>query len=79
MRIHKLTADYDTRNAMKAVVDIEEHKKKGEILTGLLYLDPTASDFHEVNNTIDTPLNQLAQDVLCPGSRVLANINESFR
>jgi hypothetical protein len=26
---------------MKAVMDIENHKKQGEILTGLLYLGPT--------------------------------------
>lgn len=79
MRIQKLEKDYDTKNAMKAVMDIEAHKKKGEILTGLLYLDPTASHFHEINNTSDTPLNQLKQDTLCPGSRVLAGINDSFR
>ena len=79
MRIQKLDKDYDTKNAMKAVMDIENHKKKGEILTGLLYLDPTASNFHEINNTCDTPLNQLQQDTLCPGSRVLAGINDSFR
>jgi len=79
MRIKKLAADYDNKDAMKAIIDIEQHKKQGEILTGLLYLDPTGSHFHEVNNTTDTPLNQLDQDALCPGSRVLSSINESFR
>ena len=79
MRIHKLEANYDTRNAHQAITDIEEHKKKGEILTGLLYFKPTASHFHEINNTSDTPLNQLRQAALCPGSRVLTGINDSFR
>jgi 2-oxoglutarate/2-oxoacid ferredoxin oxidoreductase subunit beta len=79
MRIKKLDKDYDTRNASKAIIDIETHKKKGEILTGLLYFKPTASHFHEINNTCDTPLNQLKQEVLCPGSRVLSGINDSFR
>ncbi|MBL4908841.1 MAG: 2-oxoacid:ferredoxin oxidoreductase subunit beta [Alteromonadaceae bacterium] len=79
MRIKKLDSEYDTRNAHKAIMDIEEHKKKGEILTGLLYFKPTASHFHEINNTCDTPLNQLTQDALCPGARILSGINDSFR
>jgi len=79
MRIRKLEHDYDCSNAMQAMVDIEKHKKKGEILTGLLHLHPTASNFHEINNTADIPLNQLTQHELCPGTRVLSNINESFK
>lgn len=79
MRINKLSPDYDTKNAMKSIQDIEEHKKKGEILTGLFYLDPTAPHFHEINNTAETPLNQLTQQDLCPGNRILQGINDSFR
>lgn len=79
MRIQKLNDDYDSHNASKAIIDIEQHKAKGEILTGLFYLEPTASDFHEINNTSDTPLSKLEQDVLCPGKRVLTGINDSFR
>ncbi|MEW6999470.1 2-oxoacid:ferredoxin oxidoreductase subunit beta [Colwelliaceae bacterium BS250] len=79
IRIHKLKADYDTTNRMKAMMDIEEHKERGEILTGLLHLDPTARHFHEINDTNDIPLNQLKQDILCPGERVLSTINDSFR
>jgi 2-oxoglutarate ferredoxin oxidoreductase subunit beta len=79
MRINKLTASYDTKDPIKAICDIETHKKKGEILTGLFHLDPTHNHFHEINNTSDTPLNQLNQDALCPGSRVLSGINNSFK
>ena len=79
MRIRKLAADYDTGDRFKAVQDIEAHKGRGEILTGLLHLDATAQHFHELNNTADTPLNQLKQDQLCPGERVIGTINDSFR
>jgi len=79
MRIQKTDEDYDNTNASKAIMDIEQHKQEGKILTGLFYLDPTASDFHEINDTNDMPLNQLDKDILCPGSRVLTGINESFR
>ena len=79
MRVQKLQQGYDNTNASKAIIDIEQNKQDGKILTGLFYLEPTASDFHEVNNTNDTPLNKLTQDTLCPGNRVLAGINNSFR
>lgn len=79
MRIQKLNKSYDSTNASQAIVDIDRNKKEGKILTGLFYLEPTASDFHEINNTNDTPLNKLNQDALCPGNRVLAGINDSFR
>ena len=79
MRIQKLKEDYDSTNASQAIMDIEQNKQAGKILTGLLYLEPTASDFHEINNTNDTPLNKLDQDALCPGNRVLTGINDSFR
>lgn len=79
MRIQKLAQDYDSTDANQAIVDIEQNKKAGKILTGLLYLDPTASDFHEINSTNNTPLNQLTQEELCPGSRILSGINDSFR
>ncbi len=79
MRIQKLNEEYDSTNASQAIIDIERNKKAGKILTGLFYLEPTASDFHEVNNTNSTPLNKLSQDALCPGNRVLSGINDSFR
>ncbi len=79
MRIHKIEEGYDSKNAIKAITDIEHHKQKGEILTGLLYLDPNASEFHEINNTTDTPLNKLEQDILCPGNDALLSINDNFK
>jgi len=79
MRIHKLQESYDCHNAMQAVVDIEQHKNRGEILTGLFYIDPHATHFHGINNTSEQPLNQLKQKDLCPGEHKLHSINDSFR
>ncbi|QSX36725.1 MULTISPECIES: 2-oxoacid:ferredoxin oxidoreductase subunit beta [Shewanella] len=79
LRIRRTDDDYDTHDSRKAVAAIEEHKAKGEILTGLLYIDPTPQEYHEMAGTSATPLSRLSQEDLCPGSRVLANINASFR
>ena len=52
---------------------------KGEIVTGLLYVDPDSSDLHEHLNTIATPLNQLGARELCPGNVALEKINAALR
>ena len=56
-----------------------EAKEKGEILTGLLYINPETQDLHRKLNTCDTPLNQLTEAQLCPGGDVLKDINNSFK
>jgi CBS-domain-containing membrane protein len=40
----------------------------GEVVTGLLYVDPLATDLHTALNTCDRPLNALETDALCPGA-----------
>ena len=60
--------------ALKAIADF---KKRGEILTGLMYVDPDSPDFHEIQGTSNTPLRDLGADDLCPGSRALQAINAS--
>ena len=79
IRLHQVAEDYDARDPERAITAIKQHHQRGEILTGLLYIDPDAPDFHRLANTTDTPLNRLKQSVLCPGNEVLANINASFR
>ena len=58
---------------------LEEAKAEDQILTGILYLKPDSEDFHDINQTTDTPLNQLTEKELCPGNEVLQAFNESLR
>ena len=51
----------------------------GEIVTGLLYVDPQAEDLHDALDTVDAPLNALGEAELCPGSAALAKVNASLR
>ncbi|MCO5110575.1 MAG: 2-oxoacid:ferredoxin oxidoreductase subunit beta, partial [Burkholderiaceae bacterium] len=55
------------------------HQARGEVVTGLLYLDPQATDLHLSLNTSDTPLNSLGSAQLCPGTKALEKINASLR
>ncbi len=79
IRLHKTASNYDPRCRRSAINAIEKHREKGEILTGLLYVDPNAEDLHEVLGTTDKPLNTLGASTLCPGSEVLERLNEGFR
>jgi 2-oxoglutarate ferredoxin oxidoreductase subunit beta len=54
---------------------IAQHEARGEILTGLLYVDPDAEDLHGHLKTVAVPLNRLGEAELCPGAGVLAALN----
>ena len=79
LRLNKLAEDYDPHDLVRTLAYVNRHRLAGEVITGLLYLDPEAQDCHEILNTVDMPLNALAEADLCPGSEALESINESFR
>ena len=41
-------------------------------------INDLAKDLNETLNVTQTPLSQLQQDVLCPGSEILDEINQSL-
>jgi 2-oxoglutarate ferredoxin oxidoreductase subunit beta len=63
----------------EAINALEQAKSASQILTGILFLNPDSSDFHEINNTIATPLNRLGEKELCPGNETLQAFNDSLR
>ena len=79
LRFRKLAGDYDPYDRTKALNYLAERNVKGEIVTGLLFVEPDAGDLHDSVGTIDRPLNQLGDADLCPGSDVLERMNASFR
>ncbi|MDH3288144.1 MAG: 2-oxoacid:ferredoxin oxidoreductase subunit beta [Betaproteobacteria bacterium] len=79
LRLRKLAPEYDPTDRVRVMNYLQERAAKGEVVTGLLYLKPDAADLHQYLNTVDTPLNQLAERELCPGSVMLERINASLR
>jgi len=75
MRLHKLAPDYDPGDRASALASLERHRAAGEVATGLLYLEAGEADLHGIINTVDAPLNSLAEAELCPGNAALAAIN----
>ncbi len=79
LRLRKLEADFDPRDRLMAIQRVLEHQARGELLTGLLYVDPEAGDLHDRLGTTETPLNALGEAALCPGSAALERVNASLR
>jgi len=77
--LHKIATDYDPTDRNAALSYMNLHQSRGEVVTGLLYLDPLAVDLHVSQNTSDTPLNKLGIKQLCPGAAALAKINAGLR
>lgn len=79
VRLQKAGHDHDPRDRSAALAAQRESVLKGEILTGLLYIDPEAAETHQFLNTTSKPLNTLTEKELCPGSPALDRINASLR
>ena len=79
VRLHKLSPKWDPRDIRSAINRLQKAKDKGEILTGLLYIDTESQDLHELQQTVSTPLNRLKEKDLCPGSKALKSINDAYR
>ena len=77
--LEKLTKQWDPTDKFSAVKRLQEAKREGQILTGLLYVDPESKDLHKILNTVDKPLNQLDESDLYPGDKALEELNQSFR
>ncbi|HWP13935.1 MAG TPA: 2-oxoacid:ferredoxin oxidoreductase subunit beta, partial [Ramlibacter sp.] len=79
LRLRKLHQDYDPTDRYGAISYMHLHQARGEIVTGLLYVDPLATDLHSALNTSHKPLAALGAAQLCPGVEVLETINAALR
>jgi len=79
LRLRKLHEGYDPSDRYGALAYVNQHHALGEVVTGLLYVDPEATDLHAAMHTCATPLNALDKSVLCPGTQALAKLNASLR
>jgi 2-oxoglutarate/2-oxoacid ferredoxin oxidoreductase subunit beta len=79
IRLRKLHPGYDANDRVGAMSYLQERQAAGEVVTGLLYVDPHPEELHTHLNTVDAPLNQLNERELCPGNAALQKFNSSLR
>ena len=52
---------HDATDRVAAMDHVMAHQARGEVLTGLLFVDPQAGDMHDALGTIAQPLNALGE------------------
>jgi 2-oxoglutarate/2-oxoacid ferredoxin oxidoreductase subunit beta len=79
MRFTQTPAGYDPTNRANVYQYLDEQRTKGVVPTGILYMDESQPDVHEMNNTPDQALATLPYGKLTPGSKALDELMAEFR
>jgi len=77
--LRKLGADYDPTRKTDALRVLTEAHDKGEIVTGLFYVDTKAQNFIQLLNVVEEPLATLPEARVRPPKRVLDEIMEELK
>ena len=79
LKLRKLSMEYDVHDRAAAMNYLQQRKAEGEIVTGVLHMDPEPDDLHAYLNTVDSPFNGLGEKELCPGAAALEKFNAAHR
>ena len=79
LRLRKLEEDYDPTDKIEAVRRLMQSHEKGEVLTGVFYINAQAPSFIDMLNVTDQPLATLPESVVRPGREVLEKCMEELR
>jgi 2-oxoglutarate ferredoxin oxidoreductase subunit beta len=79
LQLHKIEEDYDPTDRVRAITRLHEAREKGEVLTGVFYVNPQAPTFMDVLNVTEEPLATLPESVVRPGREVLEQVMEELR
>jgi 2-oxoglutarate/2-oxoacid ferredoxin oxidoreductase subunit beta len=71
--------DYDPYDRISTLTYLQQPHAMGEVVTGLLFVEPDPGDMHDFLDTVETPLNGLGEAELCPGPEILTRFNAAHR
>jgi len=79
LNLRKLAPEYDPTDRVSALSYLAQRHADGEVVTGLLFVEPDHGDLHHFLDTVETPLNELNEPELCPGTDMLDRYNAAHR
>ena len=79
LRLRKLEEEYDPTNRIKAITRLNEAHEKGEVLTGVFYVNSQTPTFVDLLNMTEEPLATLPESAVRPGREVLEQVMEELR
>ena len=74
LRLRKLHEDYNPTSRTTAVKALMEAHERGEVLTGVFYVDTQKPSFTDLLNLVDEPLATLPEEQTRPSKQVLQEI-----
>ena len=77
--LKKLDADYDPTRKAEALRVLTESHEKGEVVTGLFYVDTQRHNFLELLNLVEEPLATLPESRVRPPKSALDEVMEQLR
>jgi 2-oxoglutarate ferredoxin oxidoreductase subunit beta len=78
VKFRKVAANYDPTNRGAVLEYLRASRARGEVTTGLLYLEESGADLHDVENTVERPLVEVPYEALCPGSVALEALQKEW-
>jgi 2-oxoglutarate ferredoxin oxidoreductase subunit beta len=77
--LKKTDSGYDATNRSSVMRYLEQQRARGEVVTGLLYINAELPEMHRIYRTSDTPMKDLEYEDLNPGSEELAKLQARMR
>ena len=78
VKFRRVQEEYDPTDRGSVLEHLREVRNRGEVATGLLYLEEGGDDMHEFENTVDTPMRDLPYETLCPGNDALQELQKGW-
>jgi 2-oxoglutarate ferredoxin oxidoreductase subunit beta len=79
LHLRKLEEEYDATNRIDAIYRLHQAHEKGEVLTGVFYVNTKAPNFIDMLNMTDQPLATLPDSAVRPGREALEAAMEELR
>jgi 2-oxoglutarate ferredoxin oxidoreductase subunit beta len=79
LRLRKLEEEYDPTDRIEAIRRLNISHQKGEVLTGVFYVNTKTPTFIDLLNMTDQPLATLPESAVRPGREVLDQVMEELR
>ncbi|HEX5142161.1 MAG TPA: thiamine pyrophosphate-dependent enzyme [Dehalococcoidia bacterium] len=77
--LRKVAEDYNPSDKLSATRMLHESNVRGELATGIIYIEPDKEDFLSALNIVGEPLATLPQAQVRPGPEVLDKLMEALR
>jgi 2-oxoglutarate ferredoxin oxidoreductase subunit beta len=77
--LKKSDGEYDASSRSAALAYLEKQRVRGYVVTGLLFIDESLPDMHQISHTAKKPLKAFEFSELCPGNDALARLQQGLR